>query len=566
MLFRVFGSLEVTRSGEPLRMSADKPRRMLSVLLLKANHWANDSELVDAMWPSGPPASASVNLKTYVSQLRQQLGSAERVERRQGAYRLTVARDELDSTIFEDLVERGGAAFDRGDADTAARHLTEALGLWRGEPFESLNADVAGFERARLTELRWSARAALADALVAAGRDDEAIVLLRAMTADDPLRERTWLRLMATLHDSGRRAEALATYQQARTAIVADLGIDPGPDLRDLHAQILRADAAEAAEATRPGAVTRPSEPGPDPHARIPRAEAAPPVAVAQPNEPSPDPHARTLLADASQVAKTTPPVAVARPNKPAPRRSPALLIALAALVVVVLVVSFVLVQRPETAPENTAATTTATRFGWGEPLHAGEFDSGLDGGWTAAGPRAGRDGKGRQLPEQVSVRDGVAVITGLPNGDTGFLARSPGRKHGRWEARVKVPAGCSCYRPVLTLWPDANNPPAGGEIVYLEAFDALRQEARFFLYSAASPAPISSVRQVDLTTWNHFAVEWTEDRLTAYVNGEAWYNTAESSLLPPGAMSPTIKLDLVTGGTVTTSTLEIDWIREYGA
>ncbi|WP_197288181.1 BTAD domain-containing putative transcriptional regulator [Nocardia sp. NRRL S-836] len=504
------------------------------MLLLKANHWVSDSELVDAMWSSGPPASASVNLKTYVSQLRQQLGSAERVERRQGAYRLTVARDELDTTIFEDLVERGRTAFKGGDAEAAAGHLGEALELWRGEPFESLDADAAGFERARLTELRWSARAALADALVAAGRDDEAIALLRAMTADDPLRERTWLRLIATLHEGGRRAEALATYQQARAAIVTDLGIDPGPDLRDLHARILRADAdaSDTADTDTTAADTTAAD---------------------------------TADTDAAGPAEPAPsPVPVARAS--APRRSPVLLIALAALVVIVLVVGFVVAQRPESPRENTAATTAAARFGWGEPVHAGEFTSGLDGGWTAVGPRSGRDGKGRQLPEQVSVHDGVAVITGLPNGDTGFLARSPGRKHGRWEARVKVPAGCACYRPVLTLWPDANNPPAGGEIVYLEAFDALRQEARFFLYSAASPTPLSGVREVDLTTWNHFAVEWTEDRLTAYVNGEVWYSTTEKSLLPPGAMSPTVKLDLVSGGTVTTSTLEIDWIREYAA
>ncbi|MDQ3576710.1 MAG: hypothetical protein M3443_03725, partial [Actinomycetota bacterium] len=247
VLFRMFGVLEVTSASETLKLSADKPRRMLSMLLLRANHWVPDSELIDAVWPTGAPASAPGNIKSYVSQLRHLLGPFDthpaRIERQSGAYRLTVDRAELDTMIFEDRVEQGRAALAAQVWDTAAEMLTEALELWRGTPFESLDVEAARSESARLTELRWSARLGLANALVATGAEDEVVAMLRAMTIEDPLRERIWLRLIEILQGGGRRAEALIEYQHARRAIVDELGIEPCGDLRSLYERLLRDDS-----------------------------------------------------------------------------------------------------------------------------------------------------------------------------------------------------------------------------------------------------------------------------------------------------------------------------------
>lgn len=514
-MFQVFGVLQVNGPDEGLKFSAEKPRRMLLLLLLRANQWVPDSELIDAVWPSGAPASAMGNIKSYVSQVRQLLAPfdicANRVERQPGAYRLNVGRTELDTMVFEDLVERGRIA---PDAEQAVRCLVEALALWRGEPFESFEVEAAKFELARLTELRWSARNRLADAYVSTGRVNEAVGLLRAMTVEDPFKEQAWLRLMKALHDSGRRAEALIAYQAARRVMVDELGIEPGADLQGLYELVLRDDLRLRPRVTPP------------------------PAAVPQ--------------------------VAVRRP------RTPVRVVYVAGLVAL-LIAALVASDRtwPGTAsladsPVTGSATTAAERYGWGGPSHAAEFATGIDGDWVVLGPQAGRGGKGRFLPEQVSVRDGVLTISGLPNGDTGFLTRRPGSLYGRWEARIRVPAGCQCYRPLLTLWPDANDPPAGGEIVYFESLEAERRSADFFLASPKIDPRLHGRRDIDLTVWNHFAVEWTADHVTGYVNGEKWFHTQDRTVLPPRPMRPNIKLDLVSTEQMTPAAMEVDWIRHY--
>ncbi|ONI75189.1 hypothetical protein ALI144C_41335 [Actinosynnema sp. ALI-1.44] len=261
MLFRTMGVFEVTGSVDAAALSAAKPRRLLLLLLLRANRWVPDAELIDVIWPDGAPASAIGNVRSYVSQLRAVLGPADagtnRIDRQPGAYRLNARRTEVDVMIFEDLVERGRAADDPGHT---VKLLTDALDLWRGTPYEQLDVDQAKSEVTRLVELRWVARHTLAGALVAVGDHTAAITLLRAMTMDDPLREQTWHSLMTVLHDSGRRAEALAAYQEVRRALVDELGIEPGAELRDLHAKVLRDDARPIGP-VHPAAPTRPRQP-----------------------------------------------------------------------------------------------------------------------------------------------------------------------------------------------------------------------------------------------------------------------------------------------------------------
>lgn len=244
MLFRVLGPIEVDGPDGAVRLSAEKPRRLLSALLLQPNTWVTVDALIGELWPAGPPASAPGNIKTYVSQLRRVLppaaGTTERIERRPGAYRVVVARTELDATIFEDLVNAGEAALAAGDPAAAAGRLTDALALWRGAAYGSLDAERAGSASQRLHELRWMANDRLAAALIATGRGGEAIAVLRQLTAEDPLREPAWIHLMEALHASGRRADALHAYQEARRSLVDALGVEPGVELQHLHLRLLQ--------------------------------------------------------------------------------------------------------------------------------------------------------------------------------------------------------------------------------------------------------------------------------------------------------------------------------------
>lgn len=515
VLFRTLGALEAVTAERHIRFPAEKPRRLLSMLLLRANHWVPDGELIEVVWPLGAPSSARGNLKSYVSQLRRQLSAVDdrpaRIERQAGAYRITVDATELDTKVFEQLVDDGRRALEGGEAEHAATRLTLALDEWRGQPFEALDVEPAAAEVARLTEVRWSARRLLAEALVASGDRNRAVSLLRAMTTEDPLREQSWLQLVVALSESGRRAEALQAYHNARRALVDELGIEPGAGLRAVYERLLRED--ETAE---------------------------PPLAVV------PGPSATVT----------------------APRRRSRLVTAGAVAVVLSLAGYLVLShQRPLTDGSTAvaaSATTAAERYGWGEPVYRAEFTTGLDGGWTAKGPDKGRDGQGRRLPQQVTTRDGVLVITGTPEGDTGYLNRRPGMLYGRWEARVRAPKGCTCYRPVLTLWPDEDGRPDGSELVYLESFDGDRRSADFFLGSSALGERLTGHVEVDLGVWNTFAVEWTAEHVICWVNGEEVFRVDDPRVLPAQRMRPSIKLDFVPADDATGATMEVDWIREY--
>lgn len=263
MLFRVLGPIEVDGPDGAVLISADKPRRLLSVLLMNANLWVTVDNLIEEVWPKGPPASAARNVKTYVSHLRRVLESAddttERIERRPGAYRLTVSRAELDATVFEDLVDAGELALRAGDFDAAVSRFTEALSLWRGRPYESLGDGRTGSSAERLDELRWTANDGLAVAMMSAGRSGEAIAILRAVTADNPFREPAWKHLMEALHASGRRADALNAYQEARRHLSEELGVEPGAELQQFHVRLLRESAEESSPAELPPPTVAPA-------------------------------------------------------------------------------------------------------------------------------------------------------------------------------------------------------------------------------------------------------------------------------------------------------------------
>ncbi|MFD1150607.1 AfsR/SARP family transcriptional regulator [Saccharothrix hoggarensis] len=217
MIFRVLGPQAGPR----------KPATLLAALLLHANAWVSLDELIDEIWQEqAVPASADRNVRTYVWQLRRALPPG-RIDARPRAYRLRVERGELDADVARSLLDRSAHA---SPAD-AVTHLTCALDLWRGRPFEELRSETAAPSAARLHELRWDLRERLADAYTALGRHGDAIGVLRALTAEDPMREDTWARLVRALHTAGRRANALSEYRRACALLAAELGVEPGPEL-----------------------------------------------------------------------------------------------------------------------------------------------------------------------------------------------------------------------------------------------------------------------------------------------------------------------------------------------
>ncbi|MDQ0379549.1 AfsR/SARP family transcriptional regulator [Amycolatopsis thermophila] len=224
MFFRVLGPLEAEVRGRPATLGGPKPRLLLAALLLEPNSVVSADALTDVLWPGQVPRSAGANLRTYVHGLRRLLGG--RIEGRPGGYLLHVAPDELDATLAGQLVARA-------HEEHAPALLDEAAALWRGEVLEDLPHHHSWSPAvARLTELRLSVQEERLRSRVEAGRHADAIVELRGLLAEHPLREELWRLLVVALGASGRPGEALAAYAEAERALRTELDTDPGERLR----------------------------------------------------------------------------------------------------------------------------------------------------------------------------------------------------------------------------------------------------------------------------------------------------------------------------------------------
>jgi DNA-binding SARP family transcriptional activator len=265
--FGLLGRVTVSRSGVPVALRAPMTRNLLAVLLLNANRVVPAGHLVDVLWGDDPPETAVASLHNHVARLRSLLatlqadkcpGGAEHAATRAGSgqirtvapgYLLEVAGGELDLEVFSGLLVRGREAFAAGDWEEAAGELTAGLALWRGDPLEDVtSALLREREVPRLLQLRLDALEDRIDADLQVGRIQEAIGDLGGLTAAHPLRERFHAQLMLACYRAGRRADALAAYRRAREVLADELGVDPGPELQQLHQRILAADPVIAAE------------------------------------------------------------------------------------------------------------------------------------------------------------------------------------------------------------------------------------------------------------------------------------------------------------------------------
>jgi len=275
--FAVLGPVRAWRGGTELELGTPQQRAVLTVLLLRRGRRATAEDLIDALWGDEPPARAMTAVRTYASRLRTVL-EPERVARQKttvmiseaGGYALPLSQATLDLTLFEERLSAAEEARRADDPATAARSLREALDLWAGEPLSGIHGAWAEGQRVHLQEQRLTALETLYGIELEMGRAAESVADLTELTIEHPLRERLRGLLMLALYRCGRQAEALGVFTDTRHVLVEELGIDPGPELTDLHARILGGDASltelpETPQRPEPARAPEAPEPPPTP-------------------------------------------------------------------------------------------------------------------------------------------------------------------------------------------------------------------------------------------------------------------------------------------------------------
>ncbi|MEV6719181.1 BTAD domain-containing putative transcriptional regulator [Lentzea sp. NPDC051208] len=248
--YRLLGPLQIWRGGVELRLGGPRQRALLAALALHANETVSFEHLSEAVWES-PPAAPESNIRTYVAALRKLV--LDDLVTVPGGYRLKVPEGEVDVGVFEALCAAGDEALKRGDHRAAVAKYEEALALWRGPALDGLTvgprleAELTLLQERRLTVAEQHARLS-----IELGQGERLIPELRRLTKQFPLREQLWLQLMHALQRANRPAEALQVFDDVRVLLADELGTDPGGELRELHARLLRGDQPRPALNTLP--------------------------------------------------------------------------------------------------------------------------------------------------------------------------------------------------------------------------------------------------------------------------------------------------------------------------
>jgi predicted ATPase/DNA-binding SARP family transcriptional activator len=245
MQIGLLGPLEVRVNGVTVDVAGTRLRGLLTRLALDAGRPISAGALVDAVWGEYPPGDQANALQSLVSRLRRSLGDAHAVQPSAAGYRLLADPGDVDVHQFQRLAADGAAALRRGDPATAEPMLRRALALWRGPALaDCADAAFAAAPIARLDDLRLAAMADRLAADLALARAGAVVAELEALTREHPLDERFAGLLIKALRAEGRTSEALAAYQRLRQLLVDELGVDPTPELQELHLSVLRGDQA----------------------------------------------------------------------------------------------------------------------------------------------------------------------------------------------------------------------------------------------------------------------------------------------------------------------------------
>jgi predicted ATPase/DNA-binding SARP family transcriptional activator len=240
----LLGPVEVRADDHVVPVPGEKLRSVLAQLALAAPRPVSADRLVDGVWGDDPPTNPANALQALVSHLRRLLGR-DSIVRQGSGYVLQLGSEPTDAARLEALVDTARAAAAEGDHRTASARFREAISLSRGAPLSDVGDRWFAREAAaRLTELVLTAQEGYVDAELALGRHDEVRELLTDLVAEHPLRERLQALLVLTLYRSGRQADALRAASTARRHLRDELGLEPGPELRDLEMAVLAHDPA----------------------------------------------------------------------------------------------------------------------------------------------------------------------------------------------------------------------------------------------------------------------------------------------------------------------------------
>jgi predicted ATPase/DNA-binding SARP family transcriptional activator len=241
--FAILGPIEVRRDGQPVALRGAKVRALLALLLMRANTPVSADELIEQLW-HGPLQDAANSVHVCVSRLRKIVGP-DILSTRADGYFLRLRPGELDAHEFEQLLAEGQAALRRGDSAHADGLLSEALGLWRGNPLAELSeSGVFQSEIQRLEELRLTAVESRAEAVLQLGGGRELVAELKTLVGKHPLNDRLRALLVRSLYRAGRQADALSAYREGSRVLHEELGLEPSRELRKLERAVLLHDSA----------------------------------------------------------------------------------------------------------------------------------------------------------------------------------------------------------------------------------------------------------------------------------------------------------------------------------
>lgn len=271
--FQVLGPLKVRADGRPLLLRSARQRTVLAVLLLTPGRAVSVDALADAVWHGRPPVTARNQIAICVSALRKtfrdEAGVDGLIETQLPGYVLHREGHYVDVAALYESAAAARAAAEAGNTDEAAARFEDALALWAGPVLDGMDDSVLSGVVDRITELRSNLTEEYAAVQLRRGRYRSVVESLGPLVAEHPLREDARAVLMRAYHLSGRRSEALDCYREGRRILVAELGVEPGAELRELHRTVLEGDArvqpraAAVPEQRRPDTARPHEESGP---------------------------------------------------------------------------------------------------------------------------------------------------------------------------------------------------------------------------------------------------------------------------------------------------------------
>lgn len=259
MQVRLLGPVDVLVDGMSRPVPGSRRKAVLAVLAMHAGEIVSTDRLVDIVWGDTTPSTAANTLQSHVSYLRRLLGHRTAIIARPPGYLLDLGDEGTDVQVAERLIRRAERSTDHLER---VGLLREALALWRGQPLMDISTLIWTDEQTRRLDQLWlRATRLLVESRLALGEHALVVPDLQRLVQEHPLDEQLHAHLMLALYHTGRQADALGVYQRLRQALDDDLGIDPGPAMRDLYSSILRQDPElHPASSARPGAARPPAQ------------------------------------------------------------------------------------------------------------------------------------------------------------------------------------------------------------------------------------------------------------------------------------------------------------------